>query len=831
MAQNELYVYTTASVADKKYLKVGMTLIGRHEARIDEQFGTSNPEPPIVRWVVPLPDGKTDHHIHQQLEAKGIERAPGSIGREWFVATLDEVKRAYNQVCFGSERLESYTLRSEQADAVKKAIRWFKGDYPIEVLEGAAHKDRFLLNAKMRFGKCFTGIHVAKALNAQKTLIVTYKPEVISEWMSAVNEHVDFEGWKGIRARQNDDNINEPFVTNDGVIPKGDGPFVVCASLQDLLINSDGTTKKRLSNVVKENWDLIIFDEVHFGSRTERARYIIENPDPEIGLKWTKRLDLSGTPFRLIQEDDFCAEQVFTYSYLDEQKNKRHETDSDPENTKAKTYRAMPDLDISTIEITDEDIQSQRELFFTDDLDFSLNKLFEVKSGKFVHNEAVDNFLSGLTKRTHDARAISVFGTLGDKLGLPPKRHTVWWLNRVDAVKALAKKLKDHPYFTNFEIISAAGCEKADEENEDLLIVKDKDTIQKKIKATVKNPEKLGTITLTVRRFLTGVTIKEWESILILNDVSSPESYYQAIFRVQSAWVDQDSGTVIKPKAWVFDFAISRCLRLTFHYADALADQLDQQDSANQVRNDNIQLVTDGLCSTLDIKRFYEGNLNPDKTTAKEVFEAINFSGSRQSLAKRITSDALVSFISLKHLEQHPDLLEALKRVKGYRTQEVGGVEDFLKIGRDAEELLEKKKKKDADEAEVEEANKDFVESEEDKEKKSRKKWFATQIKRLAICMADFVYMTQFREHKIDHVIETKDPEFFQVVTGITKDEFSALCELEFINKQALNRIVREFRCQEESSLNPEEYILKHVQTINGPNDPIKKSADGKKAS
>jgi hypothetical protein len=308
------------------------------------------------------------------------------------------------------------------------------------------------------------------------------------------------------------------------------------------------------------------------------------------------------------------------------------------------------------------------------------------------------------------------------------------------------------------------------------------------------------------------VTIKEWDSILVLNDVGSAETYFQAIFRVQSSWYDHDTRQIMKPKAWVFDFAITRCLRLTFHYADALADQLDQQDSTDQVRNDNIQHVTDGLCETLNIKRFYEGRLLSDKTTANDVFEAINFTGSRLSLAKRITSDALISFISLKHLEQHPNLLDALKRVKGYRTQEVGGVEEFLKIGRDAEQLKRNNNTEPQDEEELEEENNDFIESEDDKEKKSRKRWFATQVKRLAICMADFVYMTQFREHKIDHVIDTKDSEFFRIVTGITKDEFRELCELEFINRHALNRIVREFRCQEESSLKPEEYINKYLE-------------------
>lgn len=807
----ELYAYTTPSYAAKNYLKVGHCRRGRHVERIEEQFGTSNPERPIIAFVGDLPIEKTDHNIHQQLVANGIQKVKDSVGQEWFVASLDDLKRAYNQVCFGSSRTESYRLRNEQQEAVEKAIKWFSGHFPPAVLEGAAHKDRFLLNAKMRFGKCFTGVHIAKALGAKKTLIVTYKPEVISEWISVIQNHVDFEGWEGIRARRHEDNINDPTLPESGKLPYADHPIVVAVSLQDLDINADGSTKKRLSQVVSTKWDLIIFDEVHFGSRTERARYIIENPEADRGLKWKKRLDLSGTPFRLIQEDDFCAEQVFTYSYLDEQENKRLESEADPQNAKPKIYRIMPDLDVSTVEITDEDIQDQREKFFTDDLDFSLNELFRVTSGNFAHPDAVDNFIDGLCKRTHDARSISVFGKLGDQLGLPVRRHSVWWLNRVDSVKALAKKLKQHPYFSNFDIINAAGSSDADEENNPAAVVRDKNEIERKIKSALSDTARYGTITLTVRRFLTGVTIKEWESILVLNDVSSPESYYQAIFRVQSSWCDSNTRQVIKPKAWVFDFAITRCLRLTFHYADALADQLDQQDSADRVRNDNIQVVTDGLCDTLDIKRFYEGNLTGNKTTSADVFEAINFTGSRLSLAKRITSDALVSFISLKHLEKFPHLLDALKRVKGYRTQEVGTVDDFLRIGRDAEQLMSADQSP-PDEEDIEEKNKDFVESEEDKDRQSRKRWYATQVKRLAICMADFIYMTQFREHKIDHVIETRDAAFFEAVTGITKDEFKELCELEFINRQSLNRIVREFRCQEDSSLCPEDYILECVK-------------------
>ncbi len=808
MEELELYVYSTETYLQKGLIKVGHSKLGRHKERIREQFGTSNPEHPIILWVHTLPTGKTDKHIHAQLIKNGFDRVEDSPGHEWFKATTNDVKLSFNQLVYGTSRVENYKPRQEQQEAIVKAKKWFLKDVPEDAINGATHKNRFLLNAKMRFGKCFTGLHVAKALDAKNTLIVTYKPEVISEWMETANGHVDFNGWMGIRAKRKSTTSVEASLTDNGDFPQFDGPRVLCVSLQDLDIDEQGNTKIRLEKVVDTKWDLIIFDEVHFGSRTDRARHIIESLNVE------HRLDLSGTPFRLIQEDDFCSHQVYTYSYIDEQKNKQKEIADDPENLKFKIYREMPNLNVCTIDITEDDIAQQRDTFLTDDLDFSLNELFKARgNGSFIYDDAVDHFLDGLVRSDHGARAISVFGKLGSQLGAPPIRHTVWWLNRVDSINALAKKLSKHPYFSKFEVINASGCENA-EGDEDTVIARDKAVIEKKIKDACNDPTKLGTITLTCRRFLTGVTIKEWDSILVLNDVKSAESYYQAIFRVQSAWVDRKIGKVIKPESWVFDFAITRCLRITYEYGSALADQLDQQDSANQavdINKDNLTETVEGLCEFLKIKRFYEGRLTPDSTNAKDIFDALNLEGAKVSLARRITSDALVDFASLKLLEESPNLYEILKRIKGYRTQEVGTVEDFVQIGIEAEKLKEKKQSKEQIQDEIEKDNEDFVEQEEDKERKSRKKWYATQIKRLAICMADFIYMTYEREYNIQEVINTKSPDFFLVMTGITKDEFTILCDKGFINVFALNRIVREFRQQEVSSLDPEAFILEYL--------------------
>src|SRR5690606_32190104 len=97
----ELYIYTTRSYEEKNLFKIGQCELGRFKERIREQFGTSNPEQPIPKWRHDLPDEVTDHHIHRQLIKNGFDRAPNTVGREWFQAPLLEIKRAFNQVCYG----------------------------------------------------------------------------------------------------------------------------------------------------------------------------------------------------------------------------------------------------------------------------------------------------------------------------------------------------------------------------------------------------------------------------------------------------------------------------------------------------------------------------------------------------------------------------------------------------------------------------------------------------------------------------------------------------------------------------------------------------------
>ena len=818
MSSKELYAYSTKKYLKDGIIKVGHCEIGRHIERIKEQFGTSNPEKPIYILIGTLPEGKYDKDIHNQMVLNGCKQIKDGPGKEWFIvkhksSPFEDVKKAYNKIKSGSNRPDNFALREEQEIAVKKAKKWFLKEYPEEIIRSATHSDRFFINAKMRFGKCFTSIQLAKSLNSNYTLIVTYKPDVIGEWVDTVNKHIDFDGWVGIRGKKKRSRPLDLALSNEGEFPQTNGPIVLCVSLQDLRIDKKGDTKKRLHKIPNIKWDLIIFDEEHYGSRTDRARWILDQ------LQFTYRLGLSGTPFRIIEQDDFCSQQVYTYSYLDEQKRKKEEKERDPNEEKEVVYRQLPDLNISAIEITEDDIKEQKDKFETNNIGFSLNTLLETKEGKFIYEDAIDHFIEGLWQSGHDARAISVYGKLGVNLGCPPNRHSVWWLDRVDSISALIRKLENHPYFSKFTLINASGSDNKKDDKDERIIARDKNIVQEAIRIVDEDASKIGTITFTCGRFLTGVTIPEWDSILILTDVKSAEYYFQAIFRVQSAWVCKETDKILKRKAWVFDFAITRCLQVTYDCAFNIADQVDQEESAQGKFNANkcnLEIVTEGLCDTLEIKRFYEGSLKSISTTGKDIFEVLNHKGSKTALARRITDNTLVSFSCLKVLEKHPELVAILDKVKGYRTQKLGNfnVRELVQIGKKATALEDAKSDPTLGVEKKEKIFEDFSEKDKDKKRRALKKLYITQIKRLAICMADFIYMTLEREGHIDDVIKTKSSEFFEIMTGITKDDFEKLCKLGFMNKSALNRIVREFKDQETASLKTEEYLFENLKDL-----------------
>ncbi|MCC8106392.1 MAG: restriction endonuclease [Clostridiales bacterium] len=199
------------------------------------------------------------------------------------------------------------------------------------------------------------------------------------------------------------------------------------------------------------------------------------------------------------------------------------------------------------IELADDDIEEYA---------FDLNEFFATnESGKFIHDSDVDKFLDAMTRQEKFP-----FSTpeLRDEL-----KHTFWILNRVASAKALAKKLKLHPVFKDYEIILAAGDGKLDDDDEN------EKSYDKVVRAIAEHDK---TITLSVGQLTTGVTIPEWTAVLMLSNMASPALYMQAAFRAQNPclFTDSNGNSYRKQNAYVFDFDPARTLTIFEKFANDL---------------------------------------------------------------------------------------------------------------------------------------------------------------------------------------------------------------------------------------------------------------------
>ena len=353
---------------------------------------------------------------------------------------------------------------------------------------------------------------------------------------------------------------NKKFVyTREEYLSKIDDNIKGCiefVSLQDLKGSIHlGGNHEKLSEISAEKgltWDILIVDEAHEGVDT----YKTDTAFNHIKRKWT--LHLSGTPFKALANDKFPESAIYNWTYADEQKKKRDwDSSSEIENP----YANLPRLSLYTYQMSDivRDRVRQGLELSEDDIEafaFDLNEFFATnESGKFVHDADVDKFLDAMTRQEKFP-----FSTpeLRDEL-----KHTFWILNRVASAKALAKKLRLHQVFKDYEIILAAGDGKLDDDEEN-------EKSFDKVTKAIKNYDK--TITLSVGQLTTGVTIPEWTAVLMLSNMASPALYMQAAFRAQNPclFTDAEGNTYRKQNAYVFDFDPARTLTIFEQFANDL---------------------------------------------------------------------------------------------------------------------------------------------------------------------------------------------------------------------------------------------------------------------
>ena len=577
----QCYAYTTPGVpAHDGWTKIGFTERDV-ETRIKEQTHTVG----IAHktwWTMRAaymtePYGTfTDKNFHAYLKKLGVPRQKGT---EWFqiepkIAREDFIDFAQNHGVVAWDDADAvipYCLRDEQKKAVEMTSAYFKGRQNAE----------FLWNAKPRFGKTLSAYDLCMKMGAQNILIVTNRPAIANSWYS------DYETFFGPQSGylfvSNIDGIKDKKYVysrkeyTDIICEKGDSikGCIEFVSLQDLKgsIYFGGDIQK-LAELSAEHgitWDILIVDEAHEGVDTYRTDTAFNH----INRKWT--LHLSGTPFKALANDKFPQSAIFNWTYADEQAKKRDwDTSSEIENP----YAHLPRLSLFTYQMSDivrDRVKRGIELADNDieEFAFDLNEFFKTnESGKFIHEADVDKFLDALTRQEKFP-----FSTpeLRDEL-----KHTFWLLNRVASAKALAKKLKLHPIFKDYEIILAAGDGKLDDADEN---EKSFDKVTKAIAEYDK------TITLSVGQLTTGVTIPEWTAVLMLSNMSSPALYMQAAFRAQNPclFTDSDGNTYRKNNAYVFDFDPARTLTIFEKFANDLIPETSGDKGDFDSRKHNVR--------------------------------------------------------------------------------------------------------------------------------------------------------------------------------------------------------------------------------------------------
>lgn len=791
-----IYAYELVDVATHKgLLKIGYTDRDA-QTRIKEQLGTAAIQYKIVFEESAMKrDGSsfTDHDIHRHLRKQGFANPEG----EWFKCNLNDLRKAIWEIKTGerteSNRTLTFSMRPEQDSAVDKSIAYFKS-FKKENKDRTPH---FLWNAKMRFGKTFASYQLAKKMGWKKLLVLTFKPAVQSAWDEDLMTHVDFEGWQFI-ARNG--------LTFEEANPKN--PIVCFGSFQDYLgkNTSTGGIKTKNEWVHATNWDCVIFDEYHYGAWRENAKELFEaegKKEMEFGegegieyfdeesmpITTNHYLYLSGTPFRAIASGEFIEEQIFNWTYSDEQKAKSEWDYAKGNNP----YASLPRMVMMTYQLPD----SIRQIAMQGEFDgFDLNIFFSAEGegtkARFKYEDEVQKWLD-LIRGSFSETTVDHLKMGAKKPPLPFSHapllnvlnHTFWFLPTVAACNAMANILKQrqNKFYHDYNVVVAAGTQAGIGVH----------ALPPVLDAMTDNPLESKTITLSCGKLTTGVSVKPWTGIFMLRNSSSPETYFQAAFRVQTPWVikNPDSKSpnkeeILKEECYVFDFAPDRALRQIADYSCRL-----------NVNESNPEAKVAEFINFLPVLAY-------DGSSMKQVDAAgildMAMSGTTATLLARRWESALLVNVdnnTLARLMANEEAMKALMSIEGFRNLNQD-IETII----NKSEAVKKAKKEANDEKLTKKEKKELTDAE--KEYKSLRKQIQDKLIKFATRVPVFMYLTDYRERSLKDVITQLEPGLFKKVTGLTVKDFELLVSLGVFNSALMNDAVYKFKRYEDASL---EYI------------------------
>jgi hypothetical protein len=807
-ARLRIYAYSIDDDHHEGWLKIGQTTRDVKK-RVSEQLKTAaiNNYHILLDESGEKKDGShfTDHEVRLALKKKGFENPEG----EWMCCSIEDVLTVIHELRRGQNisgtRHLSFQMRAEQVEAVNKTYSHYHSIWQ----EDMNAAPRFLWNAKMRFGKTFASYQLAKKLGARRVLVVTFKPAVEDAWQSDLESHIDFEDWQYLSRNSNSDPTQ--VSQSQSVIYFG--------SFQDLLGRDKyGNIKPKNKWIHKVKWDLVILDEYHFGAWRDTAKELFEGEDKdsaqkEVKLEFSDQLELvnhgigdhslnekellpistraylylSGTPFRALSTGEFIEEQIFNWTYTDEQRAKSHFAKLNP--GKWNPYASLPQMRLLTYQMPDEILAVANMGEFDE---FDLNSFFEASmdSGDavFKHKSEVQKWLD-IIRGSYLSTSIQQLkvGTkppfpYSDVRLLPYLQHSFWFLPNVASCQAMAELLaeKQNVFWHEYKVKVAAGASAG-------IGLKALPPIRKAIGSGYDSK----TITLSCGKLTTGITVKQWSSILMLRNLRSPETYFQAAFRVQSPWSiinpngdDPYEEEIIKPVCFVFDFAPTRALGQISEYAIRLSP--NEPNPENAVKD---------LISFLPVLAYDGANMT--QIDAGGILDIAMAGTSATLLARKWESALLVNVDNdtLKRILNNPEAMAVVERIEGWR--KLG--DHVLQTIINSSEKIKKLKNKAKDEDLSKKERKQLTD--EEREYKSKRKLVQEKLIKFATRIPAFMYLTDFRENTLQDVIINLEPELFFTVTGLTVEDFHLLVSLRVFNTELMNNAVFAFRRYEDASL------------------------------
>lgn len=795
-----LYAYSIDTPSHAGLLKIGQTTRDVKQ-RIAEQTKTAGIAARIeIDEPATRDDGSiiSDFALRDALQARSHALAMG----EWMHCTVDDVRAALNELRAGRAiegvRDQTFPPRTEQQAAVDATHAYFKSRWA----EDVNAVPRFLWNAKMRFGKTFTTYQLARQMDARRVLVVTFKPAVEDAWKADLEGHVDFEGWQYVSGR-------DPREVEEGM------PLVYFGSFQDLLGREHGTGAIKPKNAWLHaiNWDLVVFDEYHFGAWRDTAKELFEgetdtraarleyNPDLEqvnedleilseaeaefLPITTHAYLYLSGTPFKALATGEFIEEQIFNWTYTDEQRAKAKFARDNPD--ERNPYAALPEMRLLTYQMPAELLAIASGGEFDE---FDLNAFFAAKgtgaAATFDHKDDVQKWLHVIRGEHLPADALKTGSRppwpYADARLLPWLNHAFWFLPNVAACEAMQNLLIEpqNKFWRDYEIVMAAGPRAG-------IGLEAVPPVRRAIGGGFKTK----TITLSCGKLTTGVTIPQWASILMLRNLKSPETYFQAAFRVQSPWSvknpDGDAPNreqIVKPVCFVFDFAPTRALRQLSDYAIGLSPGETNPEKA----------VAD-LASFLPVLAYDGARMTP--VDAGQILDIAMAGTSGTLLARKWESALLVNVDNetLRRVLSNEEAMAAVERIEGWRSLGDNIIETIIAKSEAVKEL---KKKSQTDGLSKKEKEKLTT---EEQEYRSLRRRIQDKLIKFATRIPAFMYLTDFRENTLRDVITRIEPDLFQTVTGLTVADFQLLVDLRVFNTERMNEAVFAFRRYENASL------------------------------